>query len=473
MSQIDPHRPRYHFLPPANWMNDPNGLIHWQGQYHLFYQYNPDGAYHGRVHWGHAVSQDLVYWQDLPIALTPTEGEHDAQGCWSGCAVNYDGVPTLIYTGVYPQVVCAATSSDGLKTWQKSGGNPLIAQSPPDIKNEGHFRDPFVWRENERWYMIIGSKIENVGGIILLYQSNDLLGWEYLGPLMVGNGRTTEPLWTGTMWKCPNLLDFGEKRVLFFSVQATPVDLLHPVFFTGRYQDHQFTPEVQGIMVHGDYFYAPLAMRDENGRTLIWGWLREGRGRRACEKAGWAGVMSLPLVASLQPDGWLALEPTAELQTLRREHWHAQAITLEPDSFQLLDAVQGDSLEISVEFEFTEDAELGLVLRRSPDGQEQTHILFQAGKRQLTIDREQASASLETDRDSHTAPINLAAGQSLTLHIFLDRSVIEIFTDNGRTTLVSRIYPLRPDSLGIGLFSRQGRVNVKSINVWQMDSIWP
>jgi len=107
----DPHRPQYHFIAPGNWLNDPNGLIQWDGRYHMFYQYNPRGAFHGTIHWGHAVSDDLVHWTDLPIALAPTPGGHDAEGCWSGCAVDNGGVPTLIYSGVFPQTVCLATGS--------------------------------------------------------------------------------------------------------------------------------------------------------------------------------------------------------------------------------------------------------------------------------------------------------------------------------------------------------------------------
>src|SRR4030042_175472 len=103
------HRPGFHFLPEKNWMNDPNGLIQWKGQYHLFYQYNPNGPFHGTIHWGHAVSQDLVHWQYLPLALTPTPGGPDAAGCFSGCAVDDEGVPTFVYTGIHPQTVCLAT----------------------------------------------------------------------------------------------------------------------------------------------------------------------------------------------------------------------------------------------------------------------------------------------------------------------------------------------------------------------------
>ena len=115
----DPHRPQYHFLPAANWMNDPNGPIYWQGQYHMFYQYNPNGAYWGDMHWGHAVSPDLVHWKHLPVALAPTAGGPDKDGVFSGCAIVDGGVPTVLYTGVNPEVQCLATSDDRLINWEK------------------------------------------------------------------------------------------------------------------------------------------------------------------------------------------------------------------------------------------------------------------------------------------------------------------------------------------------------------------
>ncbi|MEO5952325.1 MAG: glycoside hydrolase family 32 protein, partial [Chloroflexia bacterium] len=131
----DPHRPAYHFLPEANWLNDPNGLVQWKGVYHMFYQYNPLGAYHHKIHWGHATSTDLVHWTHLPVALSPTPDSPDADGCWSGCTVNNDGVATILYTGFsdkheYP---CLATSTDDLQTLQKYPGNPVIAGPPPGL----------------------------------------------------------------------------------------------------------------------------------------------------------------------------------------------------------------------------------------------------------------------------------------------------------------------------------------------------
>src|SRR2546423_3561670 len=160
----DPHRPRYHFLPPANWLNDPNGLIHWKGEYHMFYQYNPNGPFWGTIHWGHAASADLVHWRHLPVALAPTPGSADEHGCFSGCAVDNNGVPTLVYTGVRgeEQLPCIATGSDDMLTWQKYPGNPVIA-APPDGIDPLDFRDHSVWWETDAWYQVIGSGIKDLG----------------------------------------------------------------------------------------------------------------------------------------------------------------------------------------------------------------------------------------------------------------------------------------------------------------------
>ena len=114
----DRHRPLYHFIAPANWMNDPNGAFFWKGKYHLFYQYNPNGPFWGTIHWGHAISSDLVHWEDLPIALVPSKDGPDKGGCWSGCVVDDNGVPTALYTGLEPQTVCLATGDDELRTWK-------------------------------------------------------------------------------------------------------------------------------------------------------------------------------------------------------------------------------------------------------------------------------------------------------------------------------------------------------------------
>ena len=269
----DPQRPRYHFLPPSCWMNDPNGPIFWNGQYHMFYQHNPNGAFWGTMHWGHAVSRDLVHWQHLPIALAPTPRGPDKDGVFTGCAVINKGVPTLVYTGVSPEVQCLATSDDEMLMWKKHPRNPVIASPPKGLEVTG-FRDPCVWRENELWHMVIGSGFKGVGGTALLYTSEDLFHWKYRHPLFVGKMESTavsdNPVATGEMWECPDFFPLGKKNVLIVSTQGTTV------YFVGTYADRKFHPELQGQVDCGAY-YAPKSMLDANGQRILWGWIQERR----------------------------------------------------------------------------------------------------------------------------------------------------------------------------------------------------
>jgi beta-fructofuranosidase len=458
----DPHRPRYHFLPPSNWMNDPNGLSQWDGQYHLFYQHNPLAARAGVIHWGHAVSADLAHWADLPIALSPTPGGPDADGCWSGCIVNNGGVPTMLYTGVRngEQRPCLATSDDGLLTWRKHPGNPVIA-APPTGVDAVDFRDHCVWQVGESWYQLIGGKIDGVGGVALLYRSRDLIEWEYLHPLCVGDQAET-----GAIWECPDFFPLGDKHVLLIS----PIPLRKTLYMVGTYADHRFTPERVGLVDAGGHFYAPQSMRDTQGRRLIWGWLWEGRDESAQLVAGWAGVMSLPRVLALLPDGMVGFAPAPELESLRERHRGWRDLQLTPAAANVLAEVQSDTLEISAEFALNDATAFGLDVRCSADRAERTRIVYDRMRQHLEIDRRQSSANPADQRDSYGGTLTLEDGEPLILRVFVDRSVVEVFA-NGRLCLTSRVYPSET-SLGVALFAHGGSVDVPAIDVWNIRSIW-
>jgi len=466
---LDPHRPVFHFLPLNHWMNDPNGLIHWKGQYHIFYQYNPLGAFHGTIHWGHALSPDLVHWEHLPIALAPTPDGPVKDGCWSGCAVNNNGIPTLLYTGVFPQVQCMATGSDDLLSWQKYP-QAIISAPPPEIKvhSGGEIRDPFVWKEKDRWYMLLGSRMEGVGGLILLYCSDDLFHWEYLHPLLIGDANQTEPFWTGTMWECPNFLDFGEKRTLIISVQEHPAKPIYATYFTGRYEDERLIPETQDVLVYGNYFYAPQVLHADDGRYIMWGWIQEGRTPHQSLAAGWSGVMSLPIQVSPLDDGQLRLEPVRELEALRQDHYYFENLFVTPEAIMALD-LEGDSLEIEIQFSPDLQTEAGLILRASLDGQDQTRIIYEPIPGQLVIHR--FNPGPEVDIDNQSLPLNLAPGEPLSLRVFLDHSVLEIFA-NHRTCLVSRVYPSQESSRHIGLFAQNSPALIPRLDIWKLKGIW-
>ena len=328
----DPLRPQFHLLPAKNWMNDPNGPIYWNGLYHMFFQYNPNAAVWGDMHWNHAVSGDMIHWRHLPIALAPTPGWADADGCFTGSAVNDNGTATILYTGVqetpferatlrdghhnFRETQCLATSSDPqLRTWKK-WKEPVI-QPPDDPKLTG-FRDPFLWQdENSKlWYLGVASGQFKVGGRVLLYRSKDLRNWEYLHPLATGHWTEKEninPVDSGEMWECPDFFPLGKKHVLLYSTAG------QVVWEVGDLDSKElvFHPQKRGVLDHGAY-YAQKTQLDARGNRILWGWIPEKRPDSELITAGWAGCMALPRELSLAADGTLEMNFPREIKSLQR-----------------------------------------------------------------------------------------------------------------------------------------------------------
>lgn len=465
------HRPAYHFLPPSNWMNDPNGLIQWEGQYHLFYQYNPYAAVPGNIHWGHAVSADLVHWADLSIALSPTPGSVDAGGCWSGCAVDDGGLPTLIYTGFRDgvQCPCLATSQDGLLTWEKYPGNPIISNPPEGLELVG-FRDHTVWREDGAWMMGIGSGIAGVGGAVLLYRSGDLRRWEYLGPLCTGAQTQDSRVPTGAMWECPSFFALGDRHVLIVSVWTEGITG-YTAAMTGTYQDRRFNPlKIDKLDYGNHYFYAPQTMLDDRGRRLMWGWIQEGRPVEAQVAAGWSGVMSLPRELRLSEDGELEVSFVPELAVLRGDYVHIEHLDIIPGKEGYLSNAGGETLEIQVDLLRGAAAQSGLVLHRHPSGEEATRVVVNWQAERLELVRRHSSLDPDVDRTDLGGPLPGLGGGVAHLHLYLDHSVIEVI-GNDRVALTGRVYPTLPQSIGIDCFAVGGPARVKTLDLWQLISI--
>jgi beta-fructofuranosidase len=435
-------------------MNDPNGLMQFKGAYHLFYQHNPKAAEWGNMTWGHAVSPDLIHWTHLPNALYPDQ-PYDKDGVFSGCAVNNNGVPTLIYTGVHPEVQCIATSQDMIH-WKKSSNNPVIPVPPAGLEITG-FRDPSVWWDNGEWFMVVGSGIKDVGGAILLYHSKDLYHWDYLHPLCSGKKEET-----GENWECPNFFPLDDKWVLLVS----PQPLMRTIYFVGRYENYRFVPEKQGEIDPAGYFYAPQVFGDDAGRRIMFGWSWEGRNREAQLAAGWAGVMTLPRVLFLNKDQTLHFEPAEELKTLRHTLQHFDDLEVKSDSRHL---AEGKQLEALIVFDQIEAASVGLKVRCSVNGEEETQLIYDGVKNTISIDRTHSSLTVEDVHDVKVFPFVLGDGEKLTFHLFVDNSIIELYV-NYRLCMTSRIYPVRPDSLGLKVFAADGSARIKSADIWSIDS---
>jgi beta-fructofuranosidase len=408
----------------------------------------------------------MVHWTDLPIALAPGPDAIDKDSIYSGCMVINQGVPTIVYTGISGtrESPCIATSQDGMVSWQKYPGNPVIAAPPPGFEVSG-FRDHCIWQEGADWYQLIGAGIKGVGGAPLLYRSQDLYNWEYLHPLCVGVAEET-----GQMWQCPDFFPLGDKYVLTIAPQPDRVVL----YYTGTYdrEKHLFTPEHKGVFDYGGSYYAPQSFLDEQGRRIIWGWLQEGRSVAAHTEAGWAGVMSCPRILFLHPDGSLGVRPVPELESLRGEHRHRERLSLTgADMAQapLFDQPVKGSCELIVELDPGDSARCGLRLGYSFN--EETGIIYHADTGTLEIDRTASSRSQEDLHDVQGGTCALSPEGTLKLHLLLDGSVLEIFV-NERVSFTSRIYPSQTNRVNLDFRVQGGTARLLDLKLWELDSIW-
>jgi len=450
-------------MPPHNWMNDPNGPIWWKGQYHLFYQLNPHAAVWGDMHWGHAISPDMVHWHHEPIALSPTPGGPDSEGCFSGSAVVFDGRPTFIYTGVQNAPPTETTLHDGndklretqmlataedddLLHWKKLS-TPIIATPPQGIYVTG-FRDPCLWQQGGEWYLGIGSGERTIGGCVLLYRSHDLRHWEYLHKLVQGkpNGKVAvNPCDSGEMWECPDFFAVNGHHCLLYSTEDK-------VFWTtGEYdaRNHRYIPMRTGVLDHGAY-YAPKSFLTPDGRRVLWGWIRETRPEAQFAAAGWSGAMALPRVLTVNDEGQLEMMPAVEVNQLRGTE---ETSTLQPGAplKQTLTTLRRE-LHISLG-----DAKQKISVRLLTNGNSVWELVVDTPARLVTC------ANITFALPPQFKPDD-------AIRIFIDASVIESFIA-GREALTSRVYNLAPGStaLEISLLRGQGA----EVKQWPLEAISP
>ncbi|QKJ20498.1 glycoside hydrolase family 32 protein [Microbacterium hominis] len=458
----DRHRPAFHFVAPAGWLNDPNGLTQHGGWYHLFYQHNPHAPVHHAIHWGHARSTDLVHWEHLPIALAPSPGP-DGEGCWSGVLVDDDGTPTLVYSGRHDgiELPCVATGDSELVEWRKDAANPVLVAPPADLDVVA-FRDHCVWREDGRWRQIIGSGIRDVGGAALLYDSDDLRSWRYVGPLLVGDHTRqdrTAADWEGTMWECVDLFPVGDNHALVFSSWDDGVTN-HPLYWVGDYRGDRFEPRsLHRLDLGGRFFYAPQSFRDEAGRRIMFGWMQEGRTDAATLDAGWSGAMSLPRVVTARADGTLHQAPVPELDVLRG------AALFDGDAALVGDRVDGDQLDLDLEVRLEDGGSVEVTVLATPDREERTvyRLSRDGDAAHLTLDRVASSLDETTDAQPLGGAIPLEGGGAVRLRIIVDHSAVEAFA-NG-VPLAARVYPTRVDATGVSVALDRGRA---ALRAWPM-----
>jgi len=469
----DLHRPAFHFTPTAQWMNDPNGMVFFDGEYHLFYQYHPQSDVWGPMHWGHAVSTDLIHWQHLPIALYPDE--HGM--IFSGSAVvdvnNTAGfgknalVAIFTYNHDYKESQNLAYSTDRGRTWTKYAGNPVIPHPVP-VRD---FRDPKVFWHEDHWAMSLAA-----GNSVEFFSSPDLKNWEQTG--VFGGGEYGSPV---GVWETPDLFKLkvgltAETRwVLTVGVgNGGPAGGSGTQYFIGDFNSGTFASENPKETIlwadHGADYYAPQSWSNEpNDRRIMLGWMNNWQYAREIPSDGQRGAMSIPRELSLveTKDGLrLRHQPIPELRSLRNEFFHCQDRHVSPGE-DALDGLQADVVEIEAQIQIQPSTE-SFCFHLRKGGEERTTLRVDARNHEITLDRSHSGQSgfHENFPAVHAAALNTEQ-DTIQLRIFLDRCSVEVFADHGLTCLSDLIYP-SAESLGLEFFTEGGGVHIRSLNVYRL-----
>lgn len=433
-------RQHYHFMPQTGWLNDPNGLIYFRGKYHFFFQCNPYSGFWDSMHWGHAVSDDMLHWEYLPLALAPSEkyDDYPKGGCFSGSAIEHDGKLFLMYTGSVnngngvEQTQCIAYSEDGIH-FEKYEGNPVLT-APEDISADS-FRDPKVWRHEDTFYMVCGASRDK-RGLALIYKSEDMLHWTFLNVLAESRGE-----W-GFMWECPDLFPMGDKFVLTFSPMGsgdhTSVYLVGDFDYeTGRF-DYHISQEIDW----GFDYYAPQSFLTPDGRRVMvawaneWEWMPLWKDWGPTYKEGWCGFFNLPREVRMMEDGTLQFIPIMEMKNLR-ENAHQEDMLVVTEEETELTAGDGVCYELKfrVDLKKTDADRLELMLRCG-EGRK-TVCVFDFKKAEMSVDRHAADG---WSRGVSRSVMRLTGKAELDVHIFSDQSSLEIFADQYRNNHSNNIF---------------------------------
>lgn len=436
----------YHLSPETGWMNDPNGFVYFNNKYHIFWQYHPYAPTNGVMYWGHAVSDDLISWEYLPVALAPDK-DYDADGCWSGSAIAVGNRLYLIYTGHYErggkrvQTQNLAYSDDGVH-FTKYSGNPVIGEDKlPAGTSIADFRDPYVWRNGDKYYMLVGT-MEAGAAKVLLYKSDDLFDWRYVNAFL----RRTD---AGYCWECPSLVNIGGSDVFICS----PVD-----YPNGKYEFWNYNSNVYavgnvdyaaGVMTASDFseidagldFYAAQAIKGKDGKIVMTAWMNMWNRSYIPARIGdgWTGSLVLPRELSLK-DGKLLQRPAAAIENYYKNRVTAADNLSGKKSY---DGVAGTVLHLGVTADITRSSEFSV--RLFADGEHDTVLKYDKTAGELSLDRSGNLYKISADpREksrgvARTAEYKAADGV-LRLEIFIDKSSIEVFAGDGELTMTALSY---------------------------------
>ncbi len=468
-SQLSLWRPLFHAMPTGSWTNETHGMTYSDGRYHVFFQKNPNGPYMARLHWGHISSANLYDWREEPIAIAPGEA-YDIKGCWSGCVYEgTDGTPNILYTAVdnARAVIAHATPTDAsLLDWTKQG--VVINGRPSGLSDD--FRDPYYFKANGEQYVIVGTSKNGVGACTLHKLQNGQ--WTNDGSIFFQGGNRNQH---GTFWEMPNVTPLTDGRYLFTCTPQNTGAGVRTLCWVGTIgSDGTFTPdatgvqylELGGISRDGYGLLSPTICQND-GKTLLLGIVPDKLPTQTNFEMGWAHNYSLPREISLDANGLLVQKPYSGLAAMRTETAFSQTLALQ--GTQSLAPVSGRQLELRGEFTVT-SGEMGFHFLKS--GSQQATLSYDADRGTITLDltalqRQSNDGGSYNGIYTATLPEKPKAGQKLTLHLFLDGSIADIFVSD-RWAFSVRLFPTDAAATEAEAFATAQ--TEATLNAWKLDA---
>ncbi|EXK77233.1 hypothetical protein FOQG_18055 [Fusarium oxysporum f. sp. raphani 54005] len=461
----DPIRPQYHYTPYQGWINDPAGLAEFHGAHHLFSQYYPAAPLWGPMHWAHAKSTDAVHWREQPVALYPAKvsNSSDDSGRFTGSGVVdkkknelrlilTDYINLAYHPDAVQESVITATSKDGIKF--DLAKKPIIS-GPPEGEDP-FFRDPKVFRDptDNKWKMAVGAT-NGESGQVQLYESDDLDSWSHVGVLYTGDGST------GKLWECPNFFPLGDKWVLFYGGNGLGW------YETGTYNGTTFTSEKRGLLDEGPSSYAMQWYQDEAGRDLAITWMANWPSPKWPSRVnGWAGQQSITRELFIRKDGGLGHRPIPELKTLASGQTKKIGATKVTRKGLHVGSSNSARLTLAIDLTASDSTSFALSLFKSAG--ESVVLTFDKGAGSLTLDTTNAGYG---QAGKWKAFVDIADDKKFSLDIFLDKSVLEIFSGDG-TVFSATVFPRYQESQDISLVASGGALAVESIALTPLGSSW-
>lgn len=481
----DIHKPQYHITPPGHWMNEPHAPLYYKGNYHLFFQQNLTGPYWQNIQWGHFISLDMIHWRCVKEALWPGKDSVAPDGVWSGSAIiKEDNTPILVFTAgnfskpinQAPAIAYPADSNDSELIDWKMGDNLLFEQLPGQ-GIAGEFRDPFIFKREGMYYILMESGFENRGGMALVYSAKNLEStWSYRGTLM--DTSYEQYPYLGLHWELPVLLkiknDSGIEKDIFLFLPHGEGAKIDIYYFIGQFDldSARFVPEHQEprLIDFGEgVFTGPSGFIDpKTGRAILFS-ITQGQRSPADEfAAGWAHGGGVPLSLYLSPDGdALRFAPIEEIESLREKVLlDLKSVTFGEVNGSIAD-IAGDMLEIQLTVKNPTTGKFGIAFRQSPSHDEETLLFVDVDASEIYID---TSKSAKTRQGQHkTGGIFHSEGKFMSLRLLLDRSQVEIFGDDS-FMLTSRIYPTLSSSMNLSLLGNEN-IFIETLKIYEMGKL--